>query len=313
MDTNESESHDWLEEFLNVYWLRPENAIWRTLNCHAMQDIDFKEPSLDLSCGDGVFSFLRAGGKFGTDFDIFQGTDYLDNFFDNKDIYNSIPDNYDPKIEKEPEYQITVGTDWKEALLEKADRLNLYKELKQHDNNEPLPFEDDRFRTIFTNSAYWIENIDLHLSEINRILHPEGKAILVLKTPTIHHFLETLEATHGEQLGTEFIDILDRGRRNNKQHLHNREGWTNKLEDAGFDTVDCRTSVTSLHAAMWDVGLRPISPHLIEMAYSLDEQRRVEIKRDWLETWEELLSPFCDTSLALDQQPEAPELIFVVE
>ena len=304
---------NWLNEFLNVYWLRPENALWRTLNCYSIQDVSFNEPSLDLSCVDGIFSFLRAGGRFDTDFDIFQGTDYLDNFFENEDIYNSVPDDYDPTILEEPEYKITVGTDWKKALLKKAERLDFYRELKQHDNNDPLPFEDNRFQTVFTNSAYWIENIDLHLSEVKRVLHPEGKAIFVLKTPAVHHFLETLEQNWGDQLGTDLIDLLDRGRKNNKQHLYDRKGWTKKLGNAGFETVDCRTSVTSLHAAMWDIGLRPVSPHLIKMAYSLPQEQRVEIKRDWINTWQRLLSSFCDPSLNLSRQQKPPELIFVVE
>jgi SAM-dependent methyltransferase len=313
MASNDNGEHASLKQFLNVYWLRPENALWRALNCYAIRDVEFDEPSLDLSCGDGIFSFLRAGGKFDTDFDIFQGTDYLDSFFENEDIYNSVPDGYSPTVTKEPEYQVTVGTDWKEALLEKADRLDMYRELKQHDNNNPLPFEDDRFKTIFSNSAYWIENIDLHLSEINRVLHPDGKAILVLKTPAVHQFLETLQADYGELLGDELIDILDRGRRNNKQHLHDREGWTNKLQEAGFDVVDCRTSVTSLHAGLWDIGLRPVSPHLIKMAYSLEQERRTEIKEDWLDTWWDLLKPICDTSVGLDQHGDPPELIYILE
>lgn len=49
-----------LEQWLNVYWLRPENALWRTLNVIAPGGMEVKQPSLDLSCGDGIFSFLLA-------------------------------------------------------------------------------------------------------------------------------------------------------------------------------------------------------------------------------------------------------------
>lgn len=52
---------DILKNFLNAYWLRPETAMWRALDAISMNDFEFLSPSLDLGCGDGVFSFLRGG------------------------------------------------------------------------------------------------------------------------------------------------------------------------------------------------------------------------------------------------------------
>lgn len=51
-----------LKNFLNAYWLRPETALWRTLDVEAMRTFKVTSPSLDLGCGDGTFSFIRAGG-----------------------------------------------------------------------------------------------------------------------------------------------------------------------------------------------------------------------------------------------------------
>ena len=51
-----------LKNFLNAYWLRPETALWRTLDVEAMRTFKGTSPSLDLGCGDGTFSFIRAGG-----------------------------------------------------------------------------------------------------------------------------------------------------------------------------------------------------------------------------------------------------------
>ena len=144
----------WLRPFLNVYWLRPENALWRSVNCMAMEDLEFPEPSLDLSCGDGMFSFLRAGGDFDRSFDIFRAVSNLDSFFQNVDIYDATSADYSPPVTVSPAYRMTVGTDWKQNLLDKAAPLGFYRELKLHDNNEPLPFEDGAFRSIFSNSAY---------------------------------------------------------------------------------------------------------------------------------------------------------------
>ena len=45
-----------LENFLNLYWIRPETALWRTLDVLQMKSIKFKKPILDIGCGGGRHS-----------------------------------------------------------------------------------------------------------------------------------------------------------------------------------------------------------------------------------------------------------------
>lgn len=310
MTDNTIQSRNWLRTFLNYVWLRPENALWRSLNCQSLEGLTFEEPSLDLSCGDGLFSFLLAGGDFDITFDKFEGTADLDKYYENEDIYNAAPDEYDPEISQRPDYTMTVGTDWKPLQLEKARELDFYDELIEHDNNERLPFEDDRFKTVFTNSAYWVENLDFHLSEINRVLHPDGKAIFVLKTPESHNLMDTVES-HRELLGENLVEIIDRGRKNNKRHLYHDEGWSNRLNKAELDIQDRQPTVSSWHAAMWDIGLRPIAPQLIKMAQTLPQEARNEIKFEWLDVWEELLAPFDEPSFDLNRDRRPAEIIYL--
>jgi len=52
-----------LWNFLNLYWIRPETAIWRTLDVLQMRNLNFKKPVLDASCGDGSFTFTHFLGK----------------------------------------------------------------------------------------------------------------------------------------------------------------------------------------------------------------------------------------------------------
>lgn len=60
-----------LREYLNVYWLRPEVALWRTADALALSGFQFDGPSLDLGCGDGVNSYIAVGGDFPLEFDDF--------------------------------------------------------------------------------------------------------------------------------------------------------------------------------------------------------------------------------------------------
>ena len=42
-----------LKNFLNLYWLRPETAIWRTLDVLQIKNRPFQSPILDAGCGNG--------------------------------------------------------------------------------------------------------------------------------------------------------------------------------------------------------------------------------------------------------------------
>jgi len=288
--------------------------MWRTISTRALADLfeDVEQPSIDLGCGDGITSFVRAGGDFEPTFDIFFGVAGLEDFFEDEDIYDAAPDEYDPDVAERPDYGFTVGLDHKAALLEKADRLDFYDELVEHDNNDPLPFDDDEFRTVFSNAVYWVENVDLHLREIQRILHPDGVAILVLRTPHVHNFLQYLRS-HEDALGTELVDMIDRGRSEHYPSLFEADEWATKLEAAGFTVRERRPLVSTTHAGMWDIGLRPISPLLISMANALSIEQRAQIKAEWIDLWERLLSPLCEPIFELDRDDPPVELAFVLE
>lgn len=303
---------NWLRQYLNVFWLRPENALFRSLQCQALAEVEFEQPSLDLNCGDGVSSFLMGGGEFEQSFDVFGATDDLDDFFENEDIYNAVPGGYDPDIAKRPDFEFTVGNDIKPNLLKKAAALDYYDELIEHDNNEPLPFEDDRFRTVFGNSIYYIDELELHLDEIQRVMHPDGKGVFALFTEHVHDFLRRLSNKYESELGTNLIEMIDRGRSDNHERLYDDEGWTRKLNDAGFEVVERKQTVSWWHVNMWHIGLRPISPHLIRMAYGLPLDQRLSVKADWLDTWEGLLKPFAERGFDFGRETLPPELVYVV-
>ena len=60
--------------YLELFWLRPENAMLCTFMSKAIEDFKFNSPSLDLACGDGLFTFYHLGGKLSDDYDFFSQT-----------------------------------------------------------------------------------------------------------------------------------------------------------------------------------------------------------------------------------------------
>ena len=293
-----------LHRFLQVYWLRPENAFWMTIRSDVLGRFPYEHSALDLCCGDGVFSFLHLGGVFDPEFDVFATVTALDQVREKSaDMFDCVTDAYRPSIVSPPHDGIDVGVDLKPSLLAKARRLSLYERLVEHDSNVPLPFDDDSFATVYCNAAYWVSEIDAFLREMARVTRPGGRVILQVKLDSIGRY--TLEA-HRDVLGDRFLEIIGRGRTECWPSLADRSTWEARFTRAGLSIEQAIPFITKTHAHVWDVGLRPIAPMLVKMANSLTADSRLSIKRDWVDLFRELLEPMCDPNLQLFRADDEP-------
>jgi SAM-dependent methyltransferase len=308
----EPDRADLLRRYLNVYWLRPENAFWTVLRSLAWQRVAMSCPSVDLSCGDGVFSFIHAGGAFAPSFDVFQAVGRLDEVTsENADMFDEpASEAYAPEVTRRPAWGIDVGTDLKGSLLSKAAALGFYGRLVQHDNNQPLPFRDDEFHTVYCNSAKWVRSIGPFLAEIARIARPDGTVVLHVKLDTIAKY--TL-APFRAQLGERVLKIIDRGRLATWPALASRSEWERRFGAAGLTIVEAAPLATRTHAHLWDIGLRPVAPLLVRMANALTPQTRLAIKQDWIALFCELLQPICQPGFDLfAEESEPAEMRYVL-
>ncbi|GJM24607.1 MAG: hypothetical protein DHS20C16_10220 [Phycisphaerae bacterium] len=280
-----------------------------SLRSQALESHPFKGPSIDLSCGDGVFSFLHAGGDFSRDYDVFLEVGHLDDVRDAfADMFDHASGAHEPNISARPDWKIDVGTDLKPNLLLKACPLGFYESLVQHDSNLAMPFENDSFETVHCNSAYWVENIDLFMSELCRITRDDGRVLLSVKLDAMRDY--TLNS-HRDQLGQRWLDIIGRGRIDCWPTLCDEETWKRRFEAAGLEIVSRTPFITATHAHIWDIGLRPIAPLLVRMANALEDKTRHEIKADWIDLLSELLLPLNDAAFDLMPQKQEPaEILF---
>ncbi len=300
-----------LRRFVHVYWLRPENAFWMTLRSQALSRFELGSPSIDVSCGDGIFTFLHCGGQFSPDFDVFQSVADLEKVRDHHaDMFDAVCDGYAPKMIAAPSCRVDVGADMKRSMLMKAGKLNFYGELVEHDNNQPLPFEDDSFETVYCNSAYWVECIDGFLPELSRIVRPGGRVVLQVKLDAMRGYtLSQYEST----LGKRFLDIIGRGRLDCWPSLCDRGTSEKRFAKAGLSIVEATPFVTATHSHIWDIGLRPIAPLLVKMTDALSPETRASIKSEWVDLFCELLEPMCDPDLnLLSNLSEPAEIQYVL-
>ena len=75
-----------LKNHLNAAWLRPESALWGAIASTIVSKHEIEPPSLDLGCGNGIFSFITAGGNFSVDYDWYININ-VEGFWGNKEIY----------------------------------------------------------------------------------------------------------------------------------------------------------------------------------------------------------------------------------
>jgi SAM-dependent methyltransferase len=293
-----------LRRFVQAYWLRPENALWMTLRSLTWSRCPLTHPSVDISCGDGVFTFLHRGGVFDPAFDVFTSVANLDRAGAvHADMFDCVTDEYQPAILSPPVDRIDVGADVKENMLARAQRLDFYRQLVKHDNNQPLPFEDGTFRTVYCNAAYWIAEIDRFLTELCRITSGDGRIILQVKLDSMLRYTlaECLPI-----LGARFLDIIDGGRSASWPTLASRSTWESRFAAAGLSVQEATPFISPTHAHIWNVGLRPIAPLLIKMTGALTPNTRASIKREWVDLFCELLGPLCVPDLNLGGAYDEP-------
>ncbi|NOS99440.1 MAG: methyltransferase domain-containing protein [Phycisphaerales bacterium] len=306
-----SASREKLRQFINAYWLRPENAFWMMLRSDALSAVPLAAPCADLSCGDGIFSFLHAGGRLAPEFDVFRGVGNLERVTaDGGDMFDHVDASYQPRVIGRPKYRLHCGTDCKPTMLTKAAALDFYEHLTPHDHNHPLPFETDCFESVYCNAAYWVERIEQFLTELHRITVPGGTVALQVKLDDIGRY--TLER-HREMLGDRWWGIMHGDRFDHWPTLCDRSTWEQRFESAGFEILAAIPFVTGTHAHIWNVGLRPIAPMLIRAMNNVHDHLRAEIKRDWVDLFCDLLDPLCRPDFDLTDSPtDAVEIQYVL-
>lgn len=248
--------------------------MWRELDIRAMKDFSVLSPSLDIGCGDGIFSFIRAGGGFDLNYDAFRLIDNLDQFFQNVDVFDTYSKTDKPDILNKPSYQIDLGFDHKDNLLSKANQLGLYHATRQGDANESLPFHDNEFNSIFSNIIYWLNKPEQTIKEISRILAPGGTACLMLPNsvfPEYSFYNQLFVKTRDPKW--QFLEKLDRGRfADNVRQARKEEDWMQIFDACQLEVVSHKRHLSSLCIQMWDIGLRPLFPVLLKMANAIEEK-----------------------------------------
>ena len=252
------------DQYLNVYWLRPETAVWRTIEAEILKEWDcLQEPLLDLGCGDGINLSIAKGNKFSLEFDTFQGVK-----LDKKDIYDNVGEEYHPILTNQIEEKISSGIDSKKSLVKKAQMLNTYKEILEGDIHN-LPYLSKTFRTVYSNVIKDFENVQPILKEVNRVLQKDGQLILTTPNNKFKKNLffineaKKLEEKNDLKKAQLFVNY-DRGRSVYSATQKSLEEWKDELQRAGFILEKVITYAPPDLIKLFDIGTRAFSVDIIK-------------------------------------------------
>ncbi len=291
---------DFLEEHLQVQWLRPESALWDAIASRVIASQgSFDSPSLDMGSGNGIFSFITAGGSFSPEYDWYRNAD-PGGSRQPRDLYDCFFAGPGPgSITRRPRYRIDCALDAKANLLRQAEGLEFYRRRIAADANRPLPFPDGSFQTVFSNMLCWLASAEAALREIHRVLRGGGRAWACLPTP---RFKKYCASFRWREENSELLRLLNRGRSDAIRWTISRRELEALARTLRFRVVCHSTYLSPLTLRIWDVGFRGLSPVLLRMVSKLGRADRLSIKQEWVETFR----PFLRELYEMDQASRAP-------
>lgn len=274
----------YLNNYLNLNWLRPENALCQAIDAFYARPLLNGAKILEVGCGNGYFSFTMMGGEFTSDYDYYIQTD-TKNFCKNADIYDSLEDiNISTFIREYPKVKFSLGIDNKKSLLTYASQLNLYDSLSCKDLNEGIGIKEYSFDVVFCNMLHWLNDPYKLLKDLERSLIQGGKVVLIFPNPKIFKFC--LSYSWDKQKMGSLWKRLNRGRLESLKWVKTTGDFEKEMKMNGlnFKTELAKTYQNSTTLLVWDIGLRFLSVPLIKISKLASPQHRREIKANFIES-----------------------------
>jgi hypothetical protein len=292
-----------LEEYAFMEWLRPEVVIWHSIADKLIGDeLKQSEKIMEIAIGNGFFTFMALGGKFEKSFDHYFSTD-LNKKDDNGDIYDCPPKvDISQFINFFPIKKLQIVLDNKQSTLDQVKLLELSLEHICQDANQNISFEN--IQTIYTNSIYWLKDPIFQLNRWCDKLPTNSKIILVFPNSSFYSYCRSYKQD------SKMWRLLNRGRADTLMWSMDFIDFEKEMNKIGFRVIDYKRYLSKLTLQIDDIGLRPISPHLIKMANSLSPELRFEVKQEWVSTMMVILNELLENEL--EKGPKEGGYNFVV-
>lgn len=289
-----------LRRYLQVYWLKPFDAVNDAANAWALRQFPWEEPILEVGGGDGVFSFIMHDGEFILTDDRYDQSDPSRS----GDIFDMYRNGVSLTIKRYASRSYEAGVDLKWSHVLKCRETKLYRWLVVS-LPEPLPFASESFKTVFLYFPHGlIENgktldYERTLKEIRRVIRPDGTLLMTAVNRKIANYfvcypLHQLFERRGWRRLSEYFRELDANRYEEITGLgRTPEEWTKLFQENRFSLVDAWRQVRPLAWWIYDFQTRPLLRSLIRWNWFLKRVHLKEVvKAAWIYTWLPALALF---------------------
>ncbi|MCG3769385.1 MAG: hypothetical protein JW384_00507 [Nitrosomonadaceae bacterium] len=299
-----------LRRYLQMYWLKPFDAVNDAANAWSLRQFSWEEPILEIGGGDGVFSFIMHGGEFILTDDRYDQSN-IDRPGDIFDVYHH-KSCLTIKRSALRSYRASIDLKWSHLL--KCRETKLYRSLLLAPP-APLPFAAASFKTVFLYFPHGLvergEALDYEhvLKEIRRIIRPDGALLMTAVNRKISsHFvcypLYQFFSKQGWQQFAGYFKRLDAGRYEEISKLgRSLEEWAKLLQDAGFNLVDRWVQVKPVAWRVYDFQTRPLLRPLIRFNRFL---KRIHLKRVAKTAWVYMWLPWLTLFYLFFAKPKSP-------
>ncbi len=205
-----------LVEFIKYYYYLPSMALWRAIEATNLLEFKsyFREPILDLGCGNGTFSSI-----------VFSLGAY----------YN------------------IVGCDISTEAVKEAKSKKIYRDVTVCDATN-LPFKNASFFTVLSNCVLeHIHDDEIVLKEVARVLKPGGKFIFTVPSIHFVNYLyypNILKYENDHKKAESYIESLNK--RLAHHHYRSLSHWNSLLKTVGLEIIHAKYYLTSPVCQIWD-------------------------------------------------------------
>ncbi len=275
MNCSSSLSRLW--SYLNIYFLKPFDAVNDTITSDLLLKFKWKNNYFEIGSGDGMFSYVMHGNSFPIWFDR-----YLNVNTKKKNIFETNFNDY-PNIKKKFKIRPKISLDAKNHHIISLNKLG-FSQRNFLGNYENFKFKKNSQNLIFFYTPHGLKNYDKSIDNIKKILKKNGRILVLLNLIKVDDcfICYKLQKKLKGKLKKYFYN-LDNGRfKETKKLSKSFKIWKEFFINKDLKILNYNCGLSPFVWKIYDIQTRPILKFLISFFNFFPLKIRSVIKILWM-------------------------------